>query len=167
VIAVSAGMARDETVVARDDLDASPQTQMPLAVSHKRVFKYRLKRRDVMSNFITARVAGSRTKSALLLLAGFVGVMGVGAAGAASPGSDVPSIVVKYSDQSLTTDGGVKELYHRIVKAATKVCPEASIRSLSLQSQVQQCRQEAVARAIRQIDNSRLATLHATNSKNS
>lgn len=123
-----------------------------------------------MSNFITARVAGSRTKSALLLLGGFVGVMGVmgvGAASAASPGGDVPSVVVKYSDQSLTTDGGVKELYHRIVHAAKQVCPEASVRDFEARRQIEQCRDQAVARAIRKIDNSRLAALHATNSKNS
>jgi UrcA family protein len=120
-----------------------------------------------MSNSITARVAGSRTKFALLLLGGLAGVTGVGAASAAGSASDVLTAVVKYTDQSLATDDGVNELYHRIVHAAKQVCPEVSIRDLRLQHQVNECRDQAVARAIRKIDNSRLAALHATNSKNS
>ena len=120
-----------------------------------------------MSNSITARVAGSRTKFALLLLGGLAGAMGVGAASAEGSASDVPTVVVKYSVQSLATDDGVNELYHRIVRAAKQVCPDASILDLRVQQQVKVCRDQAVARAIRNIDNSRLAALHATNSKNS
>jgi UrcA family protein len=119
-----------------------------------------------MSNFITARAAGSRVKFASLLLGSLAGVMAVGAACAASPDSDVPSVVVKYSEQSLATDGGVNDLYRRITNAAKQVCPEASIRNLSALSRVEACRDQAVARAIRQIDNSRLAALHAAHSKN-
>jgi UrcA family protein len=120
-----------------------------------------------MSNSITARLAGPRTKFALLLLGGFAGAMGVGAASAEGFAGDVPTVVVKYSVQSLTTDTGVNELYHRIVRAARQVCPEVSIRDLRVQRQVTECRDQAVARAIRKVDNSRLAALHATNSKNS
>jgi UrcA family protein len=119
-----------------------------------------------MSTSITARAAGPRAKFGLLMLGAFAGVMGAGAAGAASPDSDVPSVVVKYSEQSLATDEGVHALYRRITNAAKQVCPDASSRSLSRQSQVEQCRDQAIARAIRQIDNSRLAALHAVHSKN-
>ena len=120
-----------------------------------------------MSNSITARVAGLRTKFALLLLGGLAGVTGAGAASAAGSASDELTVVVRYSAQSLTTDNGVNELYHRIVRAAKQVCPDASILDLRVQQQVKVCRDQAVARAIRNIDNSRLAALHATNSKNS
>jgi UrcA family protein len=119
-----------------------------------------------MTTSITARAAGSRAKFGLLVLGSFAGVMAAGAASAASPDSDVPSVVVKYSEQSLATDEGVNALYRRITNAAKQVCPEASIRSFSLQRQVEQCRDQAIARAIRQIDNSRLAALHASHSKN-
>jgi UrcA family protein len=105
------------------------------------------------------------TKSALLLLVGLAGTMAAGAAGAATPASDVPSVAVKYSEKSLATDDGVNLLYRRIVRAAKQVCPDAG-RDLGAQQQVASCRSQAVARAIRQIDNSRLAALYAGHSKN-
>lgn len=119
-----------------------------------------------MGHFITTRTAASQAKFALLLLGGLAGVIAAGAANA-NPDSDAPSVVVKYSNQSLASDGGVSDLYRRITAAARQVCPTASIRDLSGQRLVEQCRDQAVSRAIRKIDNSRLATLYATHSKNS
>jgi UrcA family protein len=121
-----------------------------------------------MIDFITARAARSRAKFASLLLGSLAGVMAVGAASAASPDSDVPTVVVKYSEQSLATDGGVNDLYRRITNAAKQVCPStSSIREFRVLRRVEECRDQAVARAIRQIDNSRLAALYAAHSKNS
>src|SRR5665811_993748 len=108
-----------------------------------------------MSHVISAGTAGTRAKFSLLLLGSLAGVVAAGTASAAD--IDVPSLAVKYSLQSLATDSGVQDLYRRITLAARKVCPENSVRDLSMQRQVEQCRDEAVARAIRQIDNSRLA----------
>jgi UrcA family protein len=119
-----------------------------------------------MSASITARAAGPRAKFGLLLLGSLAGVMAAGAANAARLDSDVPSIVVKYSNQSLATDEGVYTLYRRITYAAKKVCPDAPIRELIRQRQAEQCRDQAVSRAIRQIDNPRLAALHAVHAKN-
>jgi UrcA family protein len=113
-----------------------------------------------------ARAAGPRAKFALLVLGSFAGVMGAGAASADSPAGDVPSVVVKYSAESLATDEGVYTLYRRITRAARQVCPEPSRGNLSLLAKVEQCRNEAIARAVGQIDNSRLAALHAVHSKN-
>jgi UrcA family protein len=92
--------------------------------------------------------------------------MAAGAASAAGPDSDAPSVVVKYSLDSLATEGGVNELYRRITSAAQRVCPNAQIGDLSAQRHVNQCRAQAIARAIQKIDNSRLAALHAVRSKN-
>ena len=117
-----------------------------------------------MSHFISAGIAGTRAKFSLLLLGSMAGVLAVGTASAADPG--VRSIVVKYSPQSLATDGGVQDLYRRIKYAAREVCPALSTRDFSAQREAEQCRDQAVARAIRQIDNSRLAALYATHSKN-
>jgi UrcA family protein len=117
-----------------------------------------------MNTFIAARAAGPGAKFGLLVLGSLAGIMAAGAAGAASLG-DVPSVVVKYSDQSLATDEGVHALYRRITHAAEQVCPDAT-RDLSRQVRVSQCRDQAIARAIRQIGNSRLAALHAVRSKN-
>ncbi|MGB6307343.1 MAG: UrcA family protein [Steroidobacteraceae bacterium] len=118
-----------------------------------------------MSTFIPGRTTGSRAKIAMLLLGGLAGAMAAGAAGAATPDS-VPTVVVKYSDLTLATDGGVNQLYRRIVSAAKQVCPDYPLRDLGAQRLVEVCRSQAVARAVQQIDNSRLAALYATHSKN-
>ena len=116
-----------------------------------------------MSTSKTARAAGPRAKFGLLLLGSLAGIM---AAGAAKLDSDVPTVVVKYSQDSLATDEGVTALYRRITAAARQVCPTEPTRDLKMQSLIYECRNQAVARAIRQIDNSRLAALHAVHSKN-
>jgi UrcA family protein len=108
----------------------------------------------------------SRSGFALLLLGSLAGVMAAGAAGAATFDNDPPSVVVKYSDVALATDSGVNQLYRRITSAAKQVCPDSSVRDLGMQRQVEACRNLAVARAIRRIDNSRLAALYATRTKN-
>jgi len=116
-----------------------------------------------MSTFIRTRAAGSRARVALLLLGSLAGVM---AAGAATIDSDVPSVVVKYSDLTLATDNGVNQLYRRITAAAKRVCPDYPLRDLGAQRQVEHCRNQAIAKAIQQIDNPRLAALYAVRSKN-
>jgi UrcA family protein len=119
-----------------------------------------------MSTFITARAAGSRLKFALLMLTGGLGcAVAAGTASAATPDNDVPSVVIHYSNQTLATDQGVQRLYAQIVRAAKQVCPDATIRGLAATASVQQCRQQAVARAIHQIDNPELASLYAASSK--
>ena len=119
-----------------------------------------------MSTSITARAARPRAKIGLLLLGSLAGMMAAGGAGAARLDSDAPSVVVKYSEQSLATDEGVYALYRQIKYAAKQVCPAEGTRDLKRQSLIKECRNQAVARAIRQIDNSRLAALHAAHSKN-
>jgi UrcA family protein len=119
-----------------------------------------------MTTSIRASAAGPRAKVALLVLGTFAGVMAAGAASAASPESDVPTVVVHYSEQSLASDEGVKVLYRRIVAAAKEVCPESPTRNLAQYMRVEQCRSDAIVRAVRQVDNSRLAALHAARSKN-
>jgi UrcA family protein len=119
-----------------------------------------------MGTFKAAGAFGSRAKLALLLVGGLAGVIAAGAAGAAGTDSDAPSVIVKYSETSLASNGGVNELYHRITVAAKQVCPAASIRDLVAQQQVAQCREQAIARAISQIGNPQLAALHANHAKN-
>jgi UrcA family protein len=118
-----------------------------------------------MSTFIPSRTAGSRARVALVLLGSLAGVMAAGAAGAATPDSDVRSVVVKFGDLTLDTDSGVNQLYRRIVFAASRVCPDDGMRDLMAHQRIEQCRKQAIARAIQQIDNPRLAALHAVRSK--
>jgi UrcA family protein len=119
----------------------------------------------VMSHLITARRPSSRAKPALLVLGSLMGVLGLGAASAA-PDSEPTAVVVKYGDLNLATDAGVNALYHRITYAARQACPDPSIDDLMFRQRVAECREQAVARAIRQVDNSRLAALYASHAKN-
>ena len=119
-----------------------------------------------MSHFITTGTVARGAKVAMLLLGGLAGLAAAGVAGASVSNNDVSRIVVKYSRESLSTDSGVNQLYSRIKYAAKQVCPDASGRDLGAQQRVQDCRREAVARAIRNIDNSRLAALYASRTRN-
>jgi UrcA family protein len=119
-----------------------------------------------MSTFLSARTVGTRARLTLLLLGGLAGAMAAGAASATAIDNDAPTVTVKYSQESLATNGGVSILYRRIKFAAEKVCPDASIGDLEAQYRVAQCREQAVAMAIRQIGNSQLAALHAKHAKN-
>jgi UrcA family protein len=119
-----------------------------------------------MSISTSPRTAGPRARFGLLLLGSIAGIMAAGGASAARLDSDAPSVVVKYSAQSLATDDGVYALYRRITAAAKRVCPDPGTHNWNLQAAVDRCRNDAIAGAIRQIDNSRLAALHAARSKN-
>lgn len=119
-----------------------------------------------MSHSTPFKVTGPSAKLAFVALGAVAGALGVGTACAAGADSDVPSIVLKYSEQSLNSDSGVKELYARIVRAAKEVCPNIEIRDLNLQNRIKECRDQAIARAIHKVDNSQLATLYAAHSKN-
>ncbi|GAC1663988.1 MAG: hypothetical protein NVS9B2_00920 [Steroidobacteraceae bacterium] len=118
-----------------------------------------------MNASIPQRAAGCG-KIALLALASVAGIMGFGTWAAAGPSIEVHRAVVKYNPASLANELGVNDLYRRITVAARQVCPEASYRHFEAQYQVQQCRAQAVARAIQQIDNPRPAAVHAVRAKN-
>ena len=108
----------------------------------------------------------SRSGFALLLLGSLAGAMAAGVAGAATSNIDPPSIVIKYSALTLDTDSGVHQLYGRILSAAKQVCPDTLLLGFRSMRQAEVCRNQAVARAIRQIDNTRLTALYATHAKN-
>jgi UrcA family protein len=123
----------------------------------------------VMNTSVTPRAAGLRFKFALTMLIGSLGAAlaagAAGAAGAATVDNDALSLVVRYDSQILTTDSGVQHLYRRILGAAEQVCPEENIRDLGANARVRACRAQAVAHAIQQIGNTRLATLYAASAK--
>ena len=120
-----------------------------------------------MSHFVTARDAGSKAKLALLMVAGGLGcALGAGAASADSVAAVAPTRVVHYSTEALTSNSGLQDLYRRIQIAAKQVCPDAYSRDLRANELVKVCRQQAVANAVHQINNSQLAAVHASSSKN-
>jgi UrcA family protein len=117
-----------------------------------------------MNTFIT-RAMGSRAKFTMLAL-GAACLAAMGSASAATVDSDAPSLVVHYSSATLATQAGVHTLYQRLVQASRQVCPDSSIRDLGADARVRQCRDQAIARAIREINNPQLAALYATSQRN-
>jgi len=102
----------------------------------------------------------------LLLGGGLAGLAAAGAAGASAANGEVPTQVVRYSAEMLDTDSGAQAVYHRIAKAAERVCPNDSY-SLLVDSRVQQCREQAISAAVNKIHNQRLAAVHAAASSKS
>jgi UrcA family protein len=98
-------------------------------------------------------------------LAAGVAAVGLGLAGVAGAqtSDQVPKLVLHYSPASLSTEGGVRHLYGLLVSAAEQVCvqPVGKIPN----SAVIACRKQAVADAVAQIHNSRLAELSAGHSQ--
>ncbi|HEX2791408.1 MAG TPA: UrcA family protein [Steroidobacteraceae bacterium] len=97
----------------------------------------------------------------------FVAATAAGVAGAASPATDVPSVVVRYADLDLATDPGVRTLYTRIARAALKVCPDAPIGDLHAVVQARTCQQQAIARAVLDVNRPMLAAVYADHWKRS
>jgi UrcA family protein len=102
-----------------------------------------------------------RTPIALSLLA----VCGLGAASLAAsaatpiPESDAPSITVRYGDLDLSTDKGTRVLYRRLSGAANLVCPRVDNRDLTQATLAAQCRSDAIAKAVKKVNNAHLAEI--------
>jgi UrcA family protein len=125
-------------------------------------------RRDVM---ITANLLfPSRRRNTVrmaTLVGYFIAASATGVAAAASPATDVPSVVVRYADLDLATDQGVRTLYTRIARAALKVCPDAPISDLNAVAQARTCQRQAIARAVRDVNRPMLAAVYADHWKRS
>ena len=93
-------------------------------------------------------------KIALALLCGIVSTAGVGIATAATPQVDSAAISVKYDPTAIQTDTGARELYARLTDAAAALYPSSNPHWVP--SQVQQLREQAIARAVAQIHSSKL-----------
>lgn len=102
----------------------------------------------------------------MVLLGGLAGLAAAGAAGASPAYGEIPTQVVRYSADMLNTDRGAQAVYHRLAKAAERVCPNLSY-SLLVHSAVQKCREEAISAAVNKIHNQRLAAVHAAASSES
>ena len=95
----------------------------------------------------------------VLLIGGLAGLSA--AAGTAAVAADqAPSVVLHYSNDSLSTDEGVLVFYHRLVRAAERVCPAAD--KMLVSDAERACREQAIARVVEKVNNSRLAALAPT-----
>jgi UrcA family protein len=101
------------------------------------------------------------TRLRALILVGCVLGIGSSLAHATPVTTDPPSITVKYADLNLATDVGAHELYSRIAIAARAVCPDANIRDLGAFSSSKMCQSEAIARAVQDVRNPRLAAVYS------
>jgi len=119
-----------------------------------------------MNPLITPHVRVSRSKVALMMLV--CGALGAGYAGAVSAATpdDELSVTVHFKPQNLNTEDGARALYRRLVNAAVEVCPADSSSPHWISDAVRQCREQSVARAVRQINSPKLVAVYTANSKN-
>jgi UrcA family protein len=102
-------------------------------------------------------------KTVVLAAAAALSVSAMGVAGAQSNGAEAPKLVVRYHASALESEDGVRHLYHQLLVAAEKVCPQPMGRLPN--EAVVECRKQAVAGAVEKIHNTRLATLSGTDAK--
>jgi UrcA family protein len=119
-----------------------------------------------MTTVTTIHARASRPKIALMMLVcGIAGAASVGAANAATD-ADALSTTVRFNADNLATDNGAKQLYQHIVNAAAVVCPQDAGHPHWVSTLVQECRRQAVARAVMKINNPKLVAVYTTSSKN-
>ena len=80
---------------------------------------------------------------------------------AAAPTDPSPSVQVSYHDLNLATEHGTQTLYGRIVSAAHKVCAARDIRILAAVAAARACEAQAIAQAVRDVNNPRLAAVYS------
>jgi UrcA family protein len=108
---------------------------------------------------------GTAVRVAMLL--GSIITAAAGSASAAGTVTDVPSVVVRFADVDLATDQGVRSLYARIARAAHVVCPDAPVGDLNAAAQSRACQQQAIARAVREVNAPLLAAVYSDHWKRS
>jgi UrcA family protein len=100
-------------------------------------------------------------RRSLALAGAFAALAATSISFAAPLSDDAPSVTVRYDDLNLSTSAGVDALYRRISNAARQVCPDARSRDLSVVVASERCQAHAVAQAVREVNNTHLALVHA------
>jgi UrcA family protein len=101
-----------------------------------------------------------------MLICGVVSAAGIGAASAAQTDEDVPAITVKYDSAALQSDRGARAVYSQLSKAAEALCPVYASSGRFVPPSVQQCRTQAVARAVMKINSPKLVAIYNSSAKN-
>jgi UrcA family protein len=107
----------------------------------------------------TSRISDLLRASAALTACLMIGATAT--AHAAAPADATPSVQVNYHDLNLATEQGTQALYGRIVSAARKVCAPSDIRVLVEFAAARACEAQAVADAVRAVNNPRLAATYS------
>ena len=82
----------------------------------------------------------------------------------ASAENGAKRVEVHYSDLKLTNDADIATLYSRLRRAAHQVCDESDILSIAKMQRAQACVEQALDRAIADVNVEALSELHAQNS---
>lgn len=82
-------------------------------------------------------------------------------ASAAQPAADGYQTNVYYNLRDLSTEQGTRALYRRLQEAAQSVCPGYDSRWHDVVAASKECQRQAIARAVGQIGNARLAAIDA------
>jgi len=107
----------------------------------------------------------SRLNKLLLMLLAAIAASPLNAF-AESPGFDeLPARVVRYGDLDLNQKSGVITLYGRIRSAAREVCQPIEEVSIKLLRAKYDCRHDAVARAVAEVNSPALTDYYADTSK--
>lgn len=80
-------------------------------------------------------------------------------AAAGEPSGDRLQTRVYYDRRDLSSERGIRSIYRRIVNAAEEVCPGSDSHNLDEVAASKECERRAIARALGQIGNRRLAAL--------
>lgn len=117
--------------------------------------------------YIRFNLKSARALAACLSLGGCVLAASANAAGAVTSTNEAPSLVVSYDDLNLASEQGVLALYRRLSDAARRVCPLENSHDLGEFMRSRACRSEALARAVRAVNNPQLAAVQAARSSRS
>ena len=71
----------------------------------------------------------------------------------------VSSVVVKFRDLDVRTDGGAATLYRRLAAAARRVCPDTAGRTLADKAATWSCRNHVMNTAVEAVNSPQVATL--------
>jgi UrcA family protein len=78
----------------------------------------------------------------------------------ADQSTDVPQVIVKYADLSVSSPQGAAALYHRIWAAAVTVCRPLDDRDLGSKQVMDACIHKAVADAVAKVDQPALSAVY-------
>jgi UrcA family protein len=154
-----------ELVGTRDQLDPDPLTRARLEASHTHIAGDGDEHQPTLcmqERLMTTAASKLTTFRRSFAVAGVFAALAVTTTAFATPSSDAaPQVKVRYDDLNLATSAGVDILYRRISRAARAVCPDENSRDLGFVAAMQVCRANAVAQAVREVNNPQLALMHA------
>jgi UrcA family protein len=111
----------------------------------------------------TSRISGLLRASATLTACLVIGATATAHAAASSDATR--SVRVNYRDLNLATEQGTQALYARIVSAAHQVCEVRDIRVFAEVAAAKACQAQAIAHAVRDVNNPRLAATYSAHQR--